>query len=342
MAENNNLETPNTPITPITSITQNDSRSGEIIDIHSPYYINPTDTPTTVMIHPPLDGVNYQHWSNLFVLALSVRNKEGFINGTEKKPDVSDPRYTSWMRCNNLVLSWLIYSINGEIGSNIDVGGSAHEAWEKLKACYSQPDKMHIFQLQQDIARLIQSELYVNEYITKLNGLLNELKNFRPTLGCECGKCPCKSLRDQAIVQQEDNVFKFLMGLTTAYENVRGQVILMEPIPTLEKAYSLVLQEERHKQARNHMNTGVESMAMATSQNVGVKRKNVICGHCKKPGHFVDTCYRIHGFPKDFKFTKTPTYGTPGYQAGKGRNFYQGNSSRSNFQTVQNVAALIP
>lgn len=35
------------------------------------------------------------------------------------------------------------------------------------------------------------------------------------------------------------------------------------------------------------------------------KKSNLICSHCKKPGHTVDKCYRIIGFPSDFKFTKS-------------------------------------
>ncbi|WOH01799.1 hypothetical protein DCAR_0521184 [Daucus carota subsp. sativus] len=41
-------------------------------------------------------------------------------------------------------------------------------------------------------------------------------------------------------------------------------------------------------------------------QTKNFKKSNVICNYCKKPGHVVDKCYRLHGFPSDFKFTKTP------------------------------------
>ncbi|OIT29318.1 hypothetical protein A4A49_57114, partial [Nicotiana attenuata] len=30
----------------------------------------------------------------------------------------------------------------------------------------------------------------------------------------------------------------------------------------------------------------------------------LFCDYCKKPEHARETCYRIHGFPQDFKFTK--------------------------------------
>jgi len=34
------------------------------------------------------------------------------------------------------------------------------------------------------------------------------------------------------------------------------------------------------------------------------KKTDLLCSHCKKPGHTVDKCYRIVGFPSDFKFTR--------------------------------------
>ncbi|XP_009618731.1 uncharacterized protein [Nicotiana tomentosiformis] len=34
------------------------------------------------------------------------------------------------------------------------------------------------------------------------------------------------------------------------------------------------------------------------------KKYSRICAYCKKPGHNIEKCYKIHGFPIDFKFTK--------------------------------------
>lgn len=62
--------------------------------------------------------------------------------------------------------------------------------------------------------------------------------------------------------------FKFLIGLSDSYDMIRGQIILMEPKPSLDKAYSLVLWEERQKETRNPAII-VESFAM----NVGFKRQ---------------------------------------------------------------------
>ena len=40
---------------------------------------------------------------------------------------------------------------------------------------------------------------------------------------------------------------KFLIGLNEAYTAVRGQILLMDPLPTVNKAHSLILQHERQR-----------------------------------------------------------------------------------------------
>ena len=38
-------------------------------------------------------------------------------------------------------------------------------------------------------------------------------------------------------------------------------------------------------------------------------QSNIFCTYCKKPGHSIDKCYRLHGFPPNFKF-KNPRRAT--------------------------------
>nr|KYP42249.1 hypothetical protein KK1_036338 [Cajanus cajan] len=40
----------------------------------------------------------------------------------------------------------------------------------------------------------------------------------------------------------------FLMGLNEGYSHIRGQILLMDPIPPIEKVFPLVLQEEKQQE----------------------------------------------------------------------------------------------
>ncbi|XP_075078430.1 uncharacterized protein LOC107791162 [Nicotiana tabacum] len=37
-------------------------------------------------------------------------------------------------------------------------------------------------------------------------------------------------------------------------------------------------------------------------------RNSLICKYCKKPGHSIDKCYKLHGYPPHFKFNKGPPH----------------------------------
>ena len=41
---------------------------------------------------------------------------------------------------------------------------------------------------------------------------------------------------------------QFLMGLNDSYTTVHGPILLRQPLPTIRKAYSLILQEEKQRE----------------------------------------------------------------------------------------------
>ena len=106
---------------------------------------------------------------------------------------------------------------------------------------------------------------------------------------------------------------QFLMGLNDSFANVTAQILMMKPLPTINKAFSLVVQEERQQGigVTSLGNTG-DSMALYTRfevprNNYGRrgyfgKKDRPLCSHCGISGHIVDKCYKLHGFPPGFKF----------------------------------------
>lgn len=94
----------------------------------------------------------------------------------------------------------------------------------------------------------------------------------------------------------------------------------MKPLPSVIQVYALMIQDE--KQREFHSST-FQFMSDSASMNVKSSRghfrnnqeinqfkgnyeakKNITCNFCKKPAHSANKCYRLIGFPKDFKFTK--------------------------------------
>lgn len=84
----------------------------------------------------------------------------------------------------------------------------------------------------------------------------------------------------------------------------------MDPPPSINKAFSLVIQEEWQRLVSNRSISlaSVESMALATRTDTTFKnfkanpRNKLICSHCDIAGHIVDKCYKVHNYPANYKF----------------------------------------
>ncbi|XP_028768107.1 uncharacterized protein LOC114725722 [Neltuma alba] len=244
------------------------------IDQSSPYYIHPSENPALILVAPPLDGSNYHSWSRAMRMALLSKNKIKFADGTIPPPSVNDPMFPAWERCNNLVQGWIIKSLSPTIARSILWFDRASEIWSDLRSRYSQSDIFRIAELQEEIYSLKQGNLSVSEYYTKLKILWDELSNIRPIKPCDCG-----SLGIEAKHRQEDYVIRFLKGLNEQFSSVKSQLMLMDPLPSLNRS-----RPPGYNSSGSKSNNGKH------------------CTYCGKPRHTEETCYRKHGFPPGFKF----------------------------------------
>ena len=81
---------------------------------NNPFFLPANENPSLILTSQPLTGPeNYMSWARSVFLALSSRNKFGFVDGSIPKPDSSSPLYNYWSRCNTTVLSWLTNSQTG-------------------------------------------------------------------------------------------------------------------------------------------------------------------------------------------------------------------------------------
>ena len=89
-------------------------------DSRSPYFLHHSDNPELMLVSQPLTIENYSSWNNSMLIALSVKNKLGFIDGSIKKPDETDADLLScWCRNNNMIMAWLLNSVSKDISASI-------------------------------------------------------------------------------------------------------------------------------------------------------------------------------------------------------------------------------
>jgi len=140
-----------------------------------------------------------------------------------------------------------------------------------------------------------------------------EIRNLelQPFPCCSCGKCTCNVNGKIADLQHRDSVMQLLMGLNESFSQARGQVLLMDLLPPLQKVYSLLIQEERQRSIGQSHGPFVESTALATkavnsgaatgTKNYKKGKERPTCSHCALIGHTVNKCYKIHGYPLGYK-----------------------------------------
>jgi hypothetical protein len=89
--------------------------------------------------------------------------------------------------------------------------------------------------------------------------------------------------------------------------------LLIDPLPSINKVFSLVVQEERqHKISSLSFSFNQNTTALLTKDAppthfVGNRpfqncKDKPICSHYGIPRHIVEKFYRIHGFPPGYKF----------------------------------------
>nr|KYP40051.1 hypothetical protein KK1_038633 [Cajanus cajan] len=84
-------------------------------------------------------------------MALKSKNKLQLVDGSLPKPEVEDPSFWAWDRCNTMVLSWINNSLNASIVQSIIWMETAYEVWNDFPERYYQGDIFHISELQEEI-----------------------------------------------------------------------------------------------------------------------------------------------------------------------------------------------
>ena len=267
--------------------------------ISDPFHLHPLVHPGASLVTKLLNSDNYGTWSRSISIALSAKNKTGFVDGSIQKPLGTYAKFVDWKRCNDMVLSWLLNSIDLSISDSVMYTEHAFAVWTDLKERFSQSNAPRIFQLQREIVSLQQSTLLVTLYYSKLKGLWDELNSYSEPITCSCG-ASCKIVeKDQA-----NKVMQFLMGLNDSYFAIRGQILLLQPLPSIGKIYAMILQEEKQRDL-----TIVKEVMMVEGAKPGNNsrdklRNKLHCTHYDRNNHTVDRCFFLHGFPSNNKSYK--------------------------------------
>ncbi|GJV81614.1 ribonuclease H-like domain-containing protein [Tanacetum coccineum] len=267
------------------------------LDAGNPLFLHNNDHSNMPLVGFKLIGSeNYKMWSTAMKIALTGKNKLGFIDGTCVKPVTSPVLAQQWERCQ-------VYS---EIAS---------EVWDELKETYDKMDGSVIFNVVQKINALKQGDLSVPEYYHTLNSLWSEfdILSLLPTCTCAAHE---RLLKHNQLVR----LMQFLMGLNDVYQPTRSNLLARDPLPDVKDAFAVLSREESHRglapsktsaksnpaafvAKTNNGNTNFNNNRRVNSNYNSIRgpNPNLVCKHCGLIGHTIERCYELNGYPVGFK-----------------------------------------
>ncbi|XP_009790783.1 uncharacterized protein [Nicotiana sylvestris] len=185
----------------------------------------------------------------------------------------------------------------------------AREIWNELKESYGKADGVRVFELKKELAHIFQGSLNITSYFNKIKQLWDEIASISAGRTRVCS-CRAKSAEDE-----EHRAYQFLMGLNNTYVQTRSNILMMKPLPSVGAMYSILLSDEKQRNVSAatqfpstsaFFNVGVSRQSFPSKVNFESSKPNVTCKYYKKPRHTIEKCYKLHGYPPSFKFTKTP------------------------------------
>lgn len=215
-------------------------------DTGSALYLHPSDSPGMMLVPVHFAGTGYRSWKSQVMQALSVKNKLGFIDGSCGQPDANSPLFRQWKMCNDMVTSWILNSMTKEISDSVESVGDSAELWKVLENRYDQINGAKIYQIQKEINNLTQGNLDITVYFARMNELWEELSSLNLRSRCNC-TCICGGKDSMHQAEQDRRLIQFLMGLNEEYSVVRGNILAMNPLPSVAQAFSLLTKEDEQK-----------------------------------------------------------------------------------------------
>ncbi|XP_074265470.1 uncharacterized protein LOC141587905 [Silene latifolia] len=243
------------------------------LNVNDPYYIHNSEITGTKLMNNLFDGTGFGNWKRGMLIALSAKNKVGFIDRSIPQPVDNAPTANNWRRCNNIVFSWILNSLSPEIADSVLHSNSAQEAWQELEDRFGQSNGVQLYGIQKNLSDFSQGNDSSVTYFTKIKYTWDELADMGMNLKCFC-TCNCGAKVKQDKFQEDQRVIQFLIGLNDSYKVIRGTVLMQNPLPKMAIVYNNLPQEERQREIQTSVHVQINSAALYARNNNTTSAKN--------------------------------------------------------------------
>ncbi|KAM3327859.1 hypothetical protein P3S68_033321 [Capsicum galapagoense] len=138
------------------------------MDPNHPNHLYASDNPGMTLINTLFDGKGYPGWKRSVLIALSAKNKLGFITGSHPCPASNATDFQAWNRCNDMVTSWILNSLSKDIADSVIYSKTVQELWNSLEHRFGQSNGAELYHLQTELNSLNQGTSIIARYFTKL------------------------------------------------------------------------------------------------------------------------------------------------------------------------------
>jgi hypothetical protein len=134
-------------------------------------------------------------------------------------------------------------------------------------------------------------------------------------------------------------IIRFLTGLNEQFSVVKSQILLMDPLPPMNKVFSLVLQHERQM-------TPIDDSKVLLNAAKGKapypsKPSSRTCTFCGRGNHTVDNCFQKHGLPPHLRKSTPATTNNASVEGGINDASITTESNNPNVITQEQALQLI-
>ncbi|GKD70670.1 hybrid signal transduction histidine kinase M [Tanacetum coccineum] len=183
-----------------------------------------TNIKTYIPLVLDLDEMNYDSWSELFILHCTSFGVLNFIQdtSTSAERDADD-----WGKLDSLVKLWIFGTISKSLLQRVlKKNTTSHDVWKQLKDVFHDNKSARAMQLDNDLRNVELGNLSITDYFHKIRRMADLLANI------------------DSPVDEKNLVFYAINGLGEKYDQVAGIIRHRDPTPTFSQTQSMLLLEE--------------------------------------------------------------------------------------------------
>ena len=276
-----------------------ENMSGTALDVTSPLYLHPSENSNSVSVEKLQGSSNYRAWRRSLEICLASKRKLGFVTGVVKRDGSDKVKQDHWDTCNSMIISWLLGSMTDPIKRSVMFVTNCSKIWKELEQRYLVTNGARKYKICKDIYEIKQNGRLISDYYTDMKTLWEELETLCVFPPITEMTVEVSAYVDALNVQQEEQkLFQLLNGLDEVYGPVRSNLLMQNPLPSVDSACCTLTQEESQREIHGMSVKEEKDVIAMYSKTSDV----VTCTACGKQGHPSERCWTVVGYPPHPKF----------------------------------------